>query len=101
MIGIAAVFGAASIFAADLWVKSEANARAPVVVEVPVPGEPQVEFKTIVVASAPLRFGMELDRAQLAEIPWPQASLPEGAFTRIDELFAGGERVVLSPVEIN
>ncbi|TIX56332.1 MAG: Flp pilus assembly protein CpaB, partial [Mesorhizobium sp.] len=28
MIGIAAVFGAASIFAADLWIKSEANARA-------------------------------------------------------------------------
>ena len=101
MIGIAAVFGAASIFAADLWVKSEANARAPVVVEVPVPGEPQVEFKTIVVASAPLRFGTQLDRAQLAEIPWPQASLPEGAFARIDELFADGERVVLSPVETN
>jgi pilus assembly protein CpaB len=101
MIGIAAVFGAASIFAADLWVKSEANARSAAVIEVPVPAGPTVTFKTIVVATAPLRFGMELDRAQLTEIPWSQDSVPEGAFTTIDALFADGPRVVLSPVEIN
>jgi pilus assembly protein CpaB len=100
MIGIAAVFGAISIFAADLWVKSAANARIdPIEVSVPVPDEPRVEFKKIVVASAPLRFGMELDRTQLTEIPWPQDNLPEGAFGSIDELFADGSRVVLSPIE--
>ena len=100
MIGIAAVFGAISIFAADLWVKSAENARIdPIEVSVPVPDEPKVEFKKIVVASAPLRFGMELDRAQLTEIPWPQDNLPEGAFGSIDELFADGSRVVLSPIE--
>jgi pilus assembly protein CpaB len=100
MIGIAAVFGAISIFAADLWVKSAANQRIdPIEVSVPVPDAPKVEFKTIVVASAPLRFGMELDRAQLIEIPWPQDNLPEGAFGSIEELFADGSRVVLSPIE--
>jgi pilus assembly protein CpaB len=52
-----------------------------------------------VVAAAPLRFGMELDRAQLTEMSWPQDSLPEGAFGSIDELFADGSRVVLSPIE--
>ena len=101
MIGIAAIFGAVSIFVADLWVKNEANARSAAVIEVPVPAAPAVEFKTIVVATAPLRFGMELDRAQLTEIPWPQESLPQGAFTTVDALFAEGTRVVLSPVEIN
>lgn len=100
MIGIAAVFGAISIFAADLWVKSEANARIdPIEVSVPVPDEPKIEFRTIVVAAAPLRFGMELDRAQLSEIPWPQDNLPEGAFGSVDELLADGSRVVLSPME--
>jgi pilus assembly protein CpaB len=100
MIGIAAVFGAISIFAADLWVKSAQNQRIdPIEVSVPVPDEPKVEFKKIVVASAPLRFGMELDRAQLTEIPWPQDNLPEGAFGSVDELFADGSRVVLSPIE--
>ena len=102
MIGIAAVFGALSIFAADMWLKSRANARTPAIVEVKVePAAPAVEFKTIVVANAPLRFGMELDRAQLSEIPWPEASLPGGAFATIDALMGEGSRVVLSPIEPN
>lgn len=99
MVGIAAVMGAISIFAADMWLKSEANAR--VEISVPTPAEPQVAFNTIVVAGAPLRFGMPLDRTQLNEIPWPQASLPQGAFARIDDLLAAGTRVVLSPIEPN
>lgn len=101
MIGIAAVFGAVSIFAADLWIKSAANARTQ---EVSIPmatAQPAVAFKTIVVASQPLRFGMTLDRAQLAEIPWPQEALPQGAFATIDAALAEAGRVVLSPVEIN
>ena len=98
MIGIAAVFGAISIFAADLWIKSAANQRIdPIEVSVPVPDVPK--FKTIVVASEPLRFGMQLDRAQLSEIPWPQESLPEGAFGSIEDLLAEGSREVLSPIE--
>ena len=102
MIGIAAVVGAASIFAADLWIKSAAGARVQEMsVDIPVPAAPKVEFKTIVVATAPLRFGMPLDRAQLSEIPWPQDSLPQGAFATIDKLLAEGSRVVLSPVEAN
>ena len=102
MIGIAAVFGAVSIFAADFWIKSAANAReADRRSTSSAPAEPKVEFKTIVVAAAPLRFGMALDRAQLTEIPWPQESLPQGAFATIDALLAEGSRVVLSPIETN
>jgi pilus assembly protein CpaB len=80
MIGIAAVFGAVSIFAADIWIKSAANARVQEV-SVPVAAEPPaVAFSTVVVASQPLRYGMTLDRAQLTEIPWPQR-----AFARRDQ----------------
>ncbi|MBA3448211.1 MAG: Flp pilus assembly protein CpaB [Pseudaminobacter sp.] len=102
MIGIAAVFGAGSIFAADLWLKSEANARAgEITLSIPEPAAPGARFGTIVVATAPLRFGMALERAQLAEIPWSLDSLPKGAFTTIDKALAEGSRVVLSPIEIN
>lgn len=99
MLGIAAVFGAASIFAADLWLRSQASARvdpAPVVI-----AAPQVELGTIVVAGAPLRFGMAIDRSMLSEIPWPQEALPQGAFASIDAALAQGSRVVLSPIEPN
>jgi hypothetical protein len=103
MIGIAMVVGAASIFAADLWIKSAASARVPdMSVKVPAPpAQPKVEFKTIVVAKTPLRFGMTLDRDQLSEIPWPQDSLPQGALATIDSLLAESSRVVLSPIEAN
>ena len=100
MIGIAAVFGAASIFVADIWLKNAVDARADQAPAV-IAAAPKVEFKTIVVANQPLRFGMELDRAQLSEIPWPEQSLPQGAFASIDALLAEGARVVLSPIEPN
>ena len=52
MIGIAAVFGAVSIFAADFWLKSQASQRVETrTIEVQAPAEPKVQFKTIVVAS--------------------------------------------------
>ncbi|MDX8449348.1 Flp pilus assembly protein CpaB [Mesorhizobium captivum] len=102
MIGIAAVFGAISIFAADFWVKSQARAQSEQkVASIAAPQQPKVEFKTIVVANAPLRYGTQLDRSQLTEIPWPQDSLPQGAFPTIDKLLAVGSRVVLSPIEVN
>ena len=102
MIGIAAVFGAVSIFAADFWLKSEASQQVETrTIEIRRRLQPKVAFQTIVVASAPLRFGMQLDRAQLTEIQWPQDALPAGAFPTIDALLAEGSRVVLSPMESN
>jgi pilus assembly protein CpaB len=99
MVGIAAVFGAIAILAADIWIKSAADAR---VQEIALPvADPAVEFKTIVVAAQPLGFGAELDRSQLVEIPWPQDALPVGAFATVDSLLAEGSRAVLSPIEPN
>ena len=102
MFGIAAVVGAASIFAADYWIKASANAEAErLTTEIEVPAAPKVEFKTIVVAKTPLRYGMTLNAEQLTAIAWPQDALPAGAFDSVDELLADGARVVLSPIEPN
>lgn len=102
MIGIAGVFGALSIFAADMWLKSAAEARVePVQTAALPPQPPQVQFRTIVVAKERLAFGVELSEAHLAEIPWPQEALPEGASASVAELLGAGGRVVLSPLEPN
>jgi pilus assembly protein CpaB len=102
MIGIAGVFGAISIFAADMWLKSAAQARVePVIVAAAMPEQPAVNFRTIVVAREPLRFGAELTEAQLTEIPWAEGALPEGASEKVAALLSAGGRVVLSPIAAN
>lgn len=102
MIGIAAVFGAVSIFVADYWIKSSAAARVEELsTTVEISTLPAVAFGTVVVAAQPLRYGMTLETAMLTEIPWPQDSLPAGAFAKVEALLAEGSRVVLSPMEPN
>src|SRR5262249_21779374 len=61
--------------------------------------QPAVAMKTIVVAKQPLRFGAELTAAVLKEIPWPETSMPVGAFHTVSELLHGGRRVVLTAIE--
>jgi pilus assembly protein CpaB len=60
-----------------------------------------VAMQTIVVAKKPLRFGVELNASMLEEVPWPAASIPAGAFTKISDLLKGGRRVVLTAIEPN
>ncbi len=55
---------------------------------------------TIVVASQPLRFGDEVSSRSLREVPWPNDSLPAGAFRKIADL-ASAKRVVIMPIEPN
>jgi pilus assembly protein CpaB len=53
---------------------------------------------SIVVAAVPLAYGAALTEDNVNEIPWFAKALPDGAFASKDELFDGGRRVVLSPV---
>src|SRR5690349_15373980 len=99
MIGIAAVLGAISRFAANFWIKSQANARGETAAQ--TPPKPEVRFRTMLVAKSPLRFGTKLERTNLAEIPWAENALPKGAFGTVDELLKDGDRVVLSAIDAN
>src|ERR1700693_142061 len=56
---------------------------------------------TIVVASAPLGFGVALTESNIVEIPWASSSLPEGAFATKQDLLKDGRRVVLSQLDRN
>ncbi len=103
MIGLAAVFGALSIFVANMWLESAAEKRLQDITPVAQaqPAKPEIRFKTIVVAAHALEFGAKLDETAVREIPWPQDSLPDGAFHSLADLKNSGTRVVLAPIEKN
>jgi pilus assembly protein CpaB len=96
MIGLAALFGLLAVFIAQTWLNNQAERM-----KTREAKPQQVVTQTIVVASRPLRFGMELQKAYLREIPWLESSLPAGAFAKIDALLNGGKRVALAPIEVN
>ncbi|MEO0543321.1 MAG: Flp pilus assembly protein CpaB [Pseudomonadota bacterium] len=95
---LAVAFAGTTITAADWWLRNNIET---VVVEKTVEVKPQVEFATIAVASQPLRYGEELTRSVVKEIPWPQSALPEGAFASTDDLLEDGRRIVLRAMAAN
>lgn len=100
MIGLAVVFGGASIFIADMWIKNAAEQRAKGMAQ-PVAAEEMQSWSTIVVAKEQLKYGAALTADLLAEIPWAEDKVPAGSFKTIGELTGSGSRVVLSVIEPN
>ena len=96
MIVVALVFGALAVFVAQSWLNSQNDARLK---NVPVPVA--VKTRTIVVATAPLRFGIELNARNLREMPWPDNAIPDGAFASIESMLAAGKRMVLTAIAEN
>ena len=97
MIVLAVGAGTAAAFGADRYLASLTATHE----ERTEPVERQIAFRTIVAAGQPLRFGTELSASNLSEIPWPDESVPNGAFSTIDEVMQSGRRVVLSAIETN
>jgi len=97
MIGFAVVFGLLAVFIAQAWLNNQASMQAKNFESNKKP----VAMQTIVVAKQPLRFGTELSESALMEVPWPEASMPAGAFSKISDLLHGGRRVVLTAIEPN
>ncbi len=97
MIGFAVLFGLLAVFVAQSWLTSAADARMKSLEAQKHP----LATQTIVVAGKPLRYGNELNASLLREIPWPEDSLPSGAFSKINDVLAGGKRVVLAAIEVN
>lgn len=96
MLLVALVFGLAAALLAKTWLEAR-QPVPPAVVEAPA-----VRVATLVVAREPLRFGSELSPANLREIDWPKAALPDGAFSRISDLLRDGRRpVALAAIEVN
>ncbi len=100
MVGLAVVFGGLSIFVADRFVKSQT--AAPSTVELAsAPAVPAIETRKLLVASTALKYGMEVTSDLVQEVDWPANALPEGSFSSIADLTAGGKRLVLAPMAPN
>ena len=97
MIAFAVMFGLLAVFVAQSWLNSQAEQRMRSLESNKKP----TSTSTIVVASKPLRFGIELTAAQLTEVEWPGKSLPAGAFAKIADVVGGGKRVALTAIEPN
>lgn len=97
MIAFAVVFGLLAVFLANSWLNNRAD-EARRSLEAQRKTAPPAH--TLVVARRPLRFGDVLGALSLREMPWPDDSLPAGAFGKISELTAT-KRIVLAPVEVN
>ena len=100
MIGFAVLFGVLAVFIAQAWLNNQAEIRLRSLEAQNQPAP--MATQTIVVASKALRFGTELGAGSLREMPWPEDSVPAGAFSKIGDILSGtARRVVLAPIEAN
>src|SRR5262245_32267250 len=97
MIAFAVVFGLLAVFMAQSWLNNQAQLRMK---NLEAQNKPTTT-RTIVVANKPLRFGVELSKSNLREVPWPEMAMPSGAFSTVDEVLSSGRRVVLTAIEQN
>jgi pilus assembly protein CpaB len=97
MICFAVVFGLLAVFVARSWLNTQAAMRAK---DTPQPAQ-TVAMNKVVIAAAPLRFGNPLTAQSLREVEWPRDAIPVGTFGSINDLLAGGQRIVLASIEPN
>lgn len=93
-LAVSALLGVGALFVAKVWLPSKAAG----------PGKasaaPMVSMTTIVAASSAVPFGAKLEPKNLTLIKVPAGSVPEGAYTSIDQVIAldGGGPVALTPL---
>jgi pilus assembly protein CpaB len=80
---VALVMGGLAAFLARDWLASHTAAVA------------EEEVGTIVVTNGALSFGEPLTADNIVEAPWSAKSLPDGAFTKVQDLLKDGRRVAL------
>ena len=64
-------------------------------------GEAPPPVATVVVATVPLGFGAQITADNIAAVPWASTTLPDGAFSTVQELVKDGRRIVLTPLVRN
>ena len=77
MMACAVLFGLLAVFGAQTWLNYQAEARLK---SMQAPKQPTIATKTVVVASASLRYGRELAAGSLKEVAWPEGAIPNGTF---------------------
>ena len=85
------VLGLVAVALMFVYVRNISGAPAPA---------PGITLAPTVVAAKDLPFGTRLDRPFFKVVQWPKDSVPDGAFTSVDEIFQGanqpGDRITLA-----
>jgi pilus assembly protein CpaB len=97
MIGASAAFGLLAVFVAQGWLNRQAELRLRSLQQ----PEKAAPTRTVVVATAALRFGDQLAQRHLREVAWPNEAVPTGTFATISETLSDGKRTVLASIELN
>ncbi len=93
---VAVVLGGAAVWLARGWLEDQVR------VETVIQEAPAKPAASVVVASTPLTFGNNIRREHLRVVDWPTGSVPQGAFSSVDELLGeGGQRVALKSIAVN
>ena len=94
-LGASALLGVGALFVAKVWLPSSTSGKEA------APGRAPAEVP-VVVAAAPLPYGVTLERKHLALTKMPATAAPAGAFTSIDAVLASdkGAPVVLVPMSL-
>lgn len=94
LLAVAALMGLGAALLATNWLEQQRGIRQPTALA------PEPKLRKVVVASQPLRFGMELTGVNLKEVEWPTGAVPDGSFSTLTELTKPGERrVALAAIE--
>ncbi|PCI05530.1 MAG: Flp pilus assembly protein CpaB [Hyphomicrobiales bacterium] len=96
--GLAIAFGATSYYAGNEYLDTQTQARLSAI-ESNRSSEPQMEMKTIVVASTQMKFGESVEASMLKEVPWPAAHRPKGSFSSTKELTGDDVRRILTTIQ--
>ena len=93
---LAVVLGGAAVWLARGWLESQVR------VETIVQEAPAKPAAAVVVARTPLSFGNNIRREHLRVVDWPTDSVPDGAFTSIEDILGDGtQRVALRSIAVN
>lgn len=92
-VAFALLFGLAAVILTQVWLGRQRTAdRQTAAIEGTVP---------VVVAAQPIARGMALEPSLLKVVRFPEASVPAGSLSTIEQATAGGQRLVLRPIAAN
>lgn len=92
-VAFALLFGLAAVILTQVWLGRQRTAdRQTAAIEGTVP---------VVVAAQPIARGMALEPSLLKVVRFPEASVPVGSLSTIEQATAGGQRLVLRPIAAN
>jgi pilus assembly protein CpaB len=89
---LALVLALGAVYVARIWISTQDNRAATI---------EKAATVQLVAAATPLKFGDRLAPQNLRLVEWPAGSVPQGTFTKIDDLIGPQPRVALQAIEAN